>query len=435
MRKLKTVAVAILVVLVLIAGGVGGYLWYGTKQQVDQIVTMAKPFAEISYGGIEVSPTGSVGVNRLRIMPHSVNESVTIGAIRLNAPNILALLNIRRQLGKGQLPEALSLSLDRFEVPLDGGILDAPAASARKTPFDNLDALGCGSLDALGGAEWQEMGYTNFTGNMKIGYRLNAARNLLELQMDSNTRDWATLNVDIGFAMSTPAMSVMELATSLTPRLAKLNVVLRDDGLNQRRNTYCAAKAGKTIDAYLNDHVRLLTERLNANGIHPGPGLVEAYRRYLTEGGQFVINAAPPAPIDPAELQFYKAEDVVRLLGLTLTVNEKAVTDLSLNWDAAKVARALGVEPESTPTAGDSGAPSASQPVVVIQKAYHPTPVGELGRHIGKIAKIKTNTGVEYRGQLDAFADGVVRITVRKSGGSVTLPLRVNEIAAAEVVY
>jgi len=437
MRKLNTVVVAIFVALVLIAGGVGGYLWYSTKQQVDQIVTMAKPFAEISYGGIEISPAGSVGVNRLRIMPHFVNDSIAIGAIRLNAPNILALLNIRRQLGKGQLPEALSLSLDQFEVPLNGGILGASSVPpAQRTPFDDLDALGCGSINSLGGTEWQEMGYDNFTGNMKIGYRLNAARNLLELQTDSNTRDWATLNMDIGFALSTPATSVMELTTSLTPKLAKLNAVLRDDGFNQRRNNYCAAKAGKTIDAYIADHVRLLVERLNANGIQPGPGLIEAYRRYLTEGGQLTITAAPPAPIDPTELQFYKPEDVVKLMGLTLKVNDKSVTDLSLNWDAAKVARALGTEPEAVLESGETGAaPTFSQPPVMIRKSYHPIPVGELGQHVGKIAKIKTTNRAEYKGQLDAIAEGVIKITIRKSGGSVTLPLRVSDITEAQVLY
>jgi len=85
-------------------------------------------------------------------------------------------------------------------------------------------------------------------------------------------------------------------------------------------------------------------------------------------------------------------------------------------------------EPEVTP------APVVQTPVV-IQKTYHPTPVGELGQHVGKIVKLRTKTGAQYRGQLDAFAEGLVRIMVRKSGGSVTLSLRASEITAAEVFY
>lgn len=437
MHKLKTVGVAFLVALVLIAGGIWGYLWYSTKQQVDQIAAMAKPFADISYGGIEVSPAGSIGVNRLRILLNVVNDSIAIGSIRLNAPNILALLNIRRQLGKGQLPEALSLSLQQLEIPLNGGLLGANrGAVSQRSPFDGLDALGCGSINSFGSTEWQEMGYAHFIGNTTMGYRLNAAHDLMEFQIDSNGRDWATINVDLGFALSAPASSVMELATSLTPKLAKLNAVFRDDGFNRRRNTYCAAKAGKTIEAYVTDHVRLVVERLQTNGINPGPGLIEAYRRYLTEGGQLTIAAAPPAPINPAELQFYKPEDVIKLMGLTLKVNEKAVTDLSLSWDSVKIARALGAEPETVPESEKTDATQSAEPsTIVIQKAFHSTPVSELGRHVGKMAKIKTVNNAQYGGKLDAVAEGTVTITIRKPGGSATLSLRSNEITEAQVLY
>lgn len=435
MRKLTTVVVAILVALTVIAGGVGGYLWYSTKQQVDQLVAMAKPFAEISYGGIEISPAGSVGVNRLRIMPHSANESIALGAVRLNAPNILALLNIRRQLGQGQLPAAMSISFHQFELPLNGGILDAtPPTSQNHTGFGDLETLGCGSATHFGGNEWRQMGYDALVGNVETGYRLDAARNLLSLQVDSNTRDWATFNLDISLALTKPSMSLMELASSLTPKLAALNLVFRDDGFNARRNNYCAAKAGKPIDAYIADRVRLMVERLRANGIDPGPGLIDAYRRFLTEGGQFTITATPPGPIDPAELQLYKPEDAIRLLGLKLKVNETAITDLTANWDAAKVARALGAEPEEV-AQEETAAPVVTEASAAPQKSYHPTPVGELGQHVGKIAKLETRTGAQYRGQLEAFAEGIVRITIRKPGGTATLSLRGNDITSAQVLY
>jgi hypothetical protein len=434
MRKLTTVVVAILVALALIAGGVGGYLWYSTKQQADQLVTMAKPFAEISYGGIEISPAGSVGVNRVRIMPHFVNDAISIGAIRLNAPNILALLNIRRQLSQGQLPEAMSVSYHQFELPLHGGILGAkPATSQERTPFEDLDALGCGPVTHFSGNEWQEMGYDNFVSNMTTGYRQDTARNVLNLRVDSHTRDWATLNLDVGLALTKSSPSLMELATSLTPKLAALEFVLRDDGFNARRNNYCAAKAAKPIDAYIADHVRLVVESLRANGIDPGPGLIEAYQRYLTEGGQLTISASPPAPINPAELQFYQPEDAIKLLGLKLKVNDTTISDLTLRWDATKVARALGVEPE--PVEAETTEAVVTQAPAVPQKSYHPTPVGELGQHIGRIAKLGTRTGAQYRGQLEAFAEGMVRITIRKPGGTATLSLRSNDITSAQVLY
>jgi len=442
MRKLLNIAIVILIVAILLGAGAGGYLWYSTKQEVDRIATMAKPFADISYGGIDVSPTGSVGVNRLRIRPNLVNDSISIGAIRLNTPNFLALLDVRWQLSQNQLPKSLALSFQDFELSLSGGILGGdPAGRAQaNSPFDHLDALGCGPITAFGVAEWREMGYDRFVGNMEIGYRVDSKNNVLELRMDSNMRDWATLNLEIDLSLAKPPESLAELALSLTPKLAKLNFVLRDDGFNQRRNVYCAAKAGKPVPEYLADHVQRVAERLRASGVVLGPGLIAAYQRYLIEGGALAITAMPPAPIDPAELHEYAPADIVKLLGLRMKVNEAAVDDLTVDWDAAKFATALNVEPEQEPEQEPettSAASVPSPPVVAerIYQTYHPTPVGEVGQHVGKIVKLRTTTGTQYRGRLDGVAEGVIRVTLRKSGGSAMLSLRASEITAMEVLY
>lgn len=122
---------------------------------------------------------------------------------------------------------------------------------------------------------------------------------MLELRLDSDMRDWATLNLSIGLALTKPPKSLMELPLSLTPKLAKLNFMLRDDGLNQRRNAYCAAKAGKSLPEYLADHVQRVVERLRANGVTLGPGMIDAYQSYLTQGGALTITAAPPRPSTP----------------------------------------------------------------------------------------------------------------------------------------
>ncbi len=434
MRKVMTIVVAILVVLVLIGGGIGGYLWYNTKQQVDQIVAMVRPFAAISYGGITVSPAGSVGVSQLRIMPTMINDSMSIGALRLNAPNILALLNIRRQLSQGQLPEALSMSLHDLELPLDGAILGAKPGTAPATPFDDLAALGCGPVVRLSGTEWQEMGYKNFVSDLDIGYRLDSAQNVLSLQIDNNARDWASLNLDIGWAMTDSSGSLLALAGAMTPRLAQLELVVRDDGFNARKNTYCAAKAGKSIPDYITDHIRLVVERLRANGIDPGPGLIEAYQRHLTEGGEITITATPPAPINPAELPSYSAADAIKLLGLKIKVNQTVIADPSMTWDLAKVSRALAAGRASPEQPQEIIAPPPPKPIM-IQRSFHLIPVSELGQHIGKIAKLKMATGVNYRGQIEAVVEGSIRIKINKSGGSATLFLKSSDLATAEVLY
>lgn len=443
MRKLVNIVIIILVVVVLLVIATGGYLWYGTKQQVDQIVAMAKPFAEISYGGVTVSPGGSVGVSRLRIMPSFVNDSIRIGAIRLNTPNVLALLQTRWQLSQNQLPEALSLSFQGVELSLSGGILGAPPSepTVKRSPFDDLEALGCGPVTAFSTAEWREMGYEHFISNMEIGYRIDSKNNLLELRLDNNIQDWAMVNLDIGLALTKPPESLPELAFSFTPKLAKLNLVLRDDGFNQRRNAYCAAKAGKPLPEYLADHVQQVAERLRANGVTLSPGLIAAYQHYLSEGGALTITANPPAPVNPAELHEYEPADIVKLLGLRMNVNEAAITDLTVEWDAPKIAKALNIEsqpepqPEPQPKTTAATAPTPPAVVEKTYQAYHPIPVSELNQHVGKIVKLRTASGTQYRGRLDAVMENMIRVTLRKSGGSAMLSLRTSEITETEVLY
>jgi hypothetical protein len=332
----------------------------------------------------------------------------------------------------------MSLSMRQFELPLHGGILGAKPPSPReRMPFDDLEALGCGPVIHFGGSEWQEMGYDSFISNMEVGYRLDAAHNRINVQITSNTREWASLRLDISFALNSSSTSIMQLATSLTPKIASLNVVIQDDGYNTRRNNYCAAKAGKPINEYIADHVRLVVERLRANGVNPGPGLINAYQRYLTEGEQITITANPPAPIDPAELQFYTAEDVVKLAGLVVKVNDQAVTDLSVDWNSAQVARALGVGMQRTPNTGEpaeTAALSAPKPVI-IEKSFHATPISELNQHVGKVAKLQTTTGANYLGKLGTVTEDTIRITIRKSGGTATLSLRGEDITEAQVLY
>lgn len=438
MHRLKTFLIALPVVLALLVGGVWGYLWYNTKQQLDEFIKLVKPFADISYRGIDVSLAGSITVNRIRAIIEPLNDAVSIGSMRLNTPNLLALLDISTQLRSGHLPNALGLSMEDLEISLDGGILGASeAARTHRSPFSDLDALGCGPIQTLSGTEWQEMGYRNMVSNVTWGYRLTPAYDALELQIDSDTRDWAALNFRIGFAISPPTSSIIGLTTSLSPKITQLQVAIRDLGFNERRNNYCAAKAGKPVEAYLADHVRLVAQHLQANGLQLGGGLVDAYRQSLANGSQLAINASPPIPVDLRELQFYKPDDIKKLLGLAVKVNEQPVNDLTLQWDATKIAQALAVksEPESTAEAtSPATAKPEPKPDPVVQKSYQPIPISELSRYIGTVAKIKMINNASYNGILDTVSSEMVIITIRKGSGKATLSLRRSDISEVQIL-
>ena len=106
--------------------------------------------------------------------------------------------------------------------------------------------------------------------------------------------------------------------------------------------------------------------------------------------------------------------------------------------DASVTNRAVTTpEPEPEPEPKTTPATVSPSPVVAekIYQTYHPIPVGELSRHVGKVVKLRTTNGTPYRGTLDAVMEGMIRVTVRKSGGSAMLSLRASEITETEVLY
>lgn len=432
MRKLLIIVITLVVVAVAAAGGIWGYLFYSTKQQVQHFLNAAKPLAEISQRGIQVLPSGVIRIQDIKIIPHMVSDVISINAVELHAPNIFALLDLRSRLSQGQLPESLALNVRGISLPLHGAILGTkPAPHYQALPFENLSALGCGSVTYFAGDQLQAMGYESFIGDLTLGYRLRPER--ISINISSATHDWATVNLDLELALDAPVTTFMQLATAVTTKLAGLTLVMQDAGYNQHRNNFCANQAGKDVPAYLAEHVRLVVERLRNHGIALGPGLIEVYQRYLTENGIITLTMRPPLPIEPSELLDYKVEDALKLAGLSLQFNDQPVSDLSVDWNLARASQAFGIGVQRPQAVVEIAPPAPPKPAPIVRKDFQPMRVTELGQHLGKVAKLKTKSGVDYQGKLESLGEGILRITIRKSGGQATLSLRVEEIAEAQI--
>ncbi len=434
MRTLARIISILLSITLLIAAGALGYLWYKTGQRADQLVLLAKPFADISYDGVDVSPFGSVGINRVQIRPYTNRDTITIGSVRLNASNLLELMMLELRLSQNKPPEALSLSLQQINLPMNGEILNPPPETIqRHSPLDALDALGCGSITRFNGVEFLEMGYKEITSNITIGYRSNPDRQQLNLQIDSNTRNWMAIH--LGVDLKVPNLSVLPLSPdALQPEITGLDISLYDDGFNQHRNNYCAAKSGEPVDTYVTHHVQLLAQRLSTAGIKLGVGILNAYRHFLlADSSQMTLTAQPDTPIDLSTLVGYSSTDIIKLLNLKLSVNQKPVDDLSFSLDTQRFAHLFA--PEKPKPQPEEEIVEHRPKVVVIKKTFHPTPTRELSKHIGKIAKIQTSTGAKYTGTLGEITDEKINIMIRKPSGQLTLSLRLANITSAQVLY
>lgn len=434
MRKLLIITTSIVLAIVAIIGGFWGYVLHSAQQQVQHLITVLQPLADVSQRGVQVLPSGVVRVQDIKIIPHTISDVISIDNIELKTANLLALFNVRRALSQGKLPETLELILRGVSLPLHGAIMGTkPPPNYQPMPFEHLSALGCGPVTYFAGEQWQDMGYERFSSDLRISYRLGAEH--LTIALSSHTPGWSNFTFDLELALSAPLTSMNQLGSTVTLKLVSLTLGMEDAGYNQHRNNFCATQAGKDVNAYLAEHARLVLERLRNHGIMLGAGLSETYQSYLLGNGTLTVSLKPPIPIQPSELLDYRGADALTLAGLSVSFNHQPVSDISIDWNLAQAGSAVGmgmkrpsVEPEHVPP------PPPPKPVApTVRKDFKSIRVSALGQYLGSVARLKTVAGVEYQGVLESLGEGMMRITIRKAGGSVTLSLRTEDIAEAYI--
>ena len=118
-------------------------------------------------------------------------------------------------------------------------------------------------------------------------------------------------------------------------------------------------------------------------------------------------------------LRSFKPEEIVSMLNLRVSVNGKAVTDLSM------------MPVRSTPT---RPAPSPAAAPGFVASEFRAVPTADLDRHIGKTVRVHLTHGGTREGQLLQVLDGMARVMRRLPGGTMTLAIPLRQIERIEVL-
>ena len=60
---------AVVALLAVLYGGFKGYVYYQVSSELDRMITMVRPFADISYGGISSGLDGTLAVEQIQVSP------------------------------------------------------------------------------------------------------------------------------------------------------------------------------------------------------------------------------------------------------------------------------------------------------------------------------------------------------------------------------
>lgn len=443
--------VKLLFLLVLLAyGGLMGYLWYDVKSNADKMIQSAAPFATISYDSIHLSPMADeLGLNDIRIKPVMTEDEFRIERLHFYAPHAGYFISANQNMKKGNMPENLGVKIERIHVDLNSSILTMLEQSQQQAAMmqgqsnqmmlSNLDALGCGNKESFTLSDYRNMGIGDVVADIAVDIGYEESSNRTHIKIDSGVDNLYTLDANVD--MDTPAQGVN--AAQIANIMPEVTLNYRDTGYYRLRNDFCAKSNESSTEEYIDRHIRLLGEHLDAHFPQP---TVDAYRKLMLKGGEMNIKLKPSSDLDLAGLPFYKPADIIDMLGMKLTINGKRLDNSKIQWgakDDTAIAEKPPVMEEKTPTvvAAPALRPTPTHqpsPEPIAEVAPTPAPekttvyaniaTADAGNYLGKMIEVTTREGKVRSGVLDEINTQRIYLQIKLRAGSLNYPVEIANI-------
>ena len=427
--KLKTVLLVPLVVGLAAYGAIKGYLHYRVASDLDRLSSMMAPFAELRYDAIATGLVeGSVALEGLRVTPAGATGSITIDRVELTGDGPGFLIGVATGLRPEQPPERLQLALHRVRSPVS---VDDLGSWAPETGEGEVDACSLGGL--LGQQGLERLGFQQLVADARLRYDFlpRSGGLAVEGHLVQHGLSRGSFEAELSGLKSPGAM-----AAGVPPQMRRLVIRTQyDAGYLQRALADCAASQGVEPGAYV-DRLLAADEATLARqlGFVPGAGLRFALGQMIGKAAELVIVANPGSALNPATLSAYRPQQLVQVLGINLSVNGQAVSDLSFSLPSAS-----GTLADLTGEAvagGDSGVTAEAQESrpKPPRARFINTPLEELQRYIGRDVRIHTSDRPgPQKGILVALGNGQLDLEQRLYGGKMTVYIPLREIRRVEV--
>jgi len=445
--NLKTLLMAPIVLAAVGYGGTKAYIYFSVKSELDNLVEMAAPFAEISYGGISSDLRGKLIVTDFYLASHAGGETMQIDTIELTGPGPGFLFDLSGGFKTDDPPRNLSLGIKRFSVPADQGF---GAKFNVKGTGGSVESAYQPEPCTLGGIFQHkglyQMGVDTLVADVQFGYSFNQDTGEAELSFDYQLDDTESFSMamELGGVQIPAAMAMGSL-----PRLGNFRLSYQvEPGYTQRMLNHCAKQKKQAPEAFVeslfdipdNQYARQL-------GFIPGPGIRSVLKTVASKGGRVDVAASPPAGINPALLAFDKPEDIVAMLGLEVSLNDKPVTDISFtiqdgigspSWmpQRSSLAQSGGRFSREQESGSDQAeASSTKQRNKRVRLSYQDTKVSDLHKYLGSRVRLYTGDAAQpKKGFLISLKGQRASVEQSVHSGNMTAHLNLSDIKKAEVL-
>jgi len=313
MRKLLMIAL-------LVAASYGAaklYLHHRVGKDVDNVIMLLSPFADVDYAGVSSTMGGTLSIDDLSISVHGYRDPITIDKLSLITPGFFHLLDLRDLRSNplsNDIPESLQFGIVGFRTAVDSDLLrmlqamgEEQAGGTKKPDEAGL----CTGRSGFSPRLLSKLGYDELNMNLQFGYRQDGAN--IVLGMDMFIDEMYATNVEATVEGNLLLQSM--IGGSYRPRLISARLEYEDLSFNERTNQLCA-------DNGLSEEqiIAAKIDTLNAFGAESGVVfdelITEPYREFLAGKSTFVLTSRPNEPVDLSQIGLYKPSDVPALLNL-----------------------------------------------------------------------------------------------------------------------
>ena len=435
--KLKTVFLGSIVLAGALFGGAKGYIYYRVSSELDKVISMASPFAEIRYQGISSSFEGRIAVENISVYPSTSNDEISIESAQIHGDGPKFLYQLLMGGFQNKPPEKFGLAVKGFSVPLNGDLAVSYSGMLKgvKPGSDAQDPDGCGLMTGLSPDLLKSLGFYALIMDTTLDVDFDQSAGRAEMQLGFDVRDVEYSQIKMLMTnVSEPGAIMIGMQK---PQLSEVSVVYQiDPEFVAKSQKHCANSRGLTVDAFVESILDMDEKQLAQQlGFVPGPGLLAAIKSFVKTPKEVAFSIRPPEAIDPASFAHYKPEDIPAMLNLELSVNGTPVTDLSFRMLEQTGDAGSGLVLQLS---GAAGTPRTRLTRKIKKPAptegYVPTSIAQLHKYLDEDVRVYVNQeGAVRKGTLMSVAKDEIVIKQRLSGGDMTARVPLQQISKVEV--
>ncbi len=305
----------LIVLLILAVGAYFGTTWYlhwEVSGEVDKIVTMVSPYAEVEYSGIRSTIGGELTVEDVTIRMNGFRDPIVIDRIGIDAGDFLKLLDLNTIYEQSRPIDYLGFIVENLRVSTNADYFRVLYALGeeelgREPPDD--PAKTCAGQYGLSPALLTDLGYTDQVYSMRFGVHRQDGGSRVTIEMETEDMWEAKLDFQIDGDLPTRGSNVYRA------RMKTMRIEYTDRSLNERVQKNCARR-GLTEEQIVEAQIDTLKRYGMESGIEFDEYVIDPYIEFLNGKSTIVFTAAPNEPIAFSQIDLYKPSDVPALLKL-----------------------------------------------------------------------------------------------------------------------